>query len=476
MGWGFLTLLTFFGGAGLLAFFVMKSGNMKTYIPPEDSSEHKLFITREKAEALRNIYITVYRTLNTNAVFSVMSDLFFHSVYSELLLLRKLGIRRELYFVPKPTKDNEEENFVMVSASYGSLTFTDTSDKGEYWERLVDTATDQILYERHYKHAEFYMRFNRNPNRLGSQQLYCCGCGTPLSINGEVFVCSSCGNTYHGDSYEWMMTGVEVVERDALGTSVDRDAETGKKDNSSTIANIAVGALLVMLVLSFFSGGNAVIRGLTIIVNLLMLGIYGLAAAVIVTNNGPYKKLVEFDGNCHPERVADRANFLVKKMLLAREIDPSQIKPFMDEVCYNQWRGNLVNTDEHVLFSKPAFIAGSIRKFWTDNQRQYVLVQAAVSLTTLTPDRQVKLKDDFVAMILYRNLATRYQNARSAEIFTCQGCGMSINMTADAKCKFCGTGYDVADYDWKIYQFTSPHIGLVSKIEKVVSLFTKKKQ
>ncbi|MDR0325418.1 MAG: hypothetical protein LBI19_04895 [Oscillospiraceae bacterium] len=453
---GLFTILNMIA-AGMLAYFILaKINNWKmTMTTSKDEDARKWIVPPERTSVLRDLYIKFYKDLNVKAAFNAFSDLFYHTVLSDIQLLRKFGIRREMRFVVNEKRLESAEDTTQITATEGSLAFTDRDEFGEYWEQFVDTTTDQPLLQRHYAIATNSISFNRNPNRLAGETVYCAGCDTELTVDGEFFKCPNygCGNTYTADSYNWMATNIAFYESDAAGNVIQRNLKTGGIAWTQIGGYIVSALLFGTMILGFIFGSNEWMRtwayGFGLVFDVVTLIIVGL----MVKRKGPSKKLIDHDPNCNPQRVIDRAGYLVSSAYAASELNPEHMKPFMDEGFFGQWRASLQYPEDRVINVKPSFYDDVITGFWKDKNRQYVKAISTFNVTTIDRNREVKERLEYIESVLCRNIGARYTNVKSAENLLCPNCGESINATADARCKYCREGYDVADFDWKLQSY-----------------------
>lgn len=447
---GLLSFLSYWLGIYILTKVQARMSSMQVYVPDEKGIEFEKRISPDKANHLRSLYEKVFRSLDIRMVMGIMTDLLINETNLRIKAYNRLGITRQIVFEPEPEK-NRSEALVVVNS--GKFTVTNEEASGSYREQFIDSTTGLVLWERAWPKGGYNMRLIRNPEAGKLKERFCEGCGSPVLMEGEAYLCKNCGAKYTSDSYEWMLSHVAV-----WNAGVVRGAE----NDDSTLYSLIVKRIfpfgsMAMSVLGFFSGLNIILKFLTILsiaVNLLMYWIVGIPSIFWATT--PYKKLIAFDSMASPMKVMDRAAYLSGMMYGCSQNEPAKIKPFMEPDCYRKWSQRLreqalVQQNSSQIFHwESRFSTAGIRKFWVSGGMQHVLVGGMMEYWYLTSDRKVHTASQYNSLILCRKEKVRYKRAMDVECFCCKNCEMPIDFTADGQCRFCGSGYDIADFDWKI--------------------------
>lgn len=462
---GLLSFLTCWGGIFLLVKLQQKLSKLKTYVPKDTSVTFEKRIAAEKAERLRILYEKVFSTLDIRKGMAVMTDLFINEVNLRLKVYNRLGITRQIIFVPFPEKERSESLSVVNS---GKFTITNEQAQGSYKEQFIDSSTGIVLWERDWPKSTYNFRLIRNPEAAQHKERYCEGCGAPVELEGEIYICKSCGAKYSADSYEWMISGVMAWNEGIV---------QGASNETSTLYNLIVKRIMpygcmAMSILGFFSGGNILLKILTVLAILCNLMMYGVSAMTIVWAYTPVQKLVNFDQMASPQKVADRAAYLMSLMYGSYQTNPARMQPFMEPECYRQWRENLRELEavqqsgSQVFHWETKFGDANLRKFWVSGGKQHLLVGGLVEYWYLTEGRKAQHAQQYHYVVLCRNKDVRYSRAMDVECHHCANCGMPIDFTADGKCRFCGSEHDIAQFDWKIEKIHCPSEALMDFVEK----------
>lgn len=422
-----LGLGVFIGATILISMVVLKL-DMKTLMKESENPDDN--ISEAERDRYIGTYLNVFRNLNVKSLLSISTDLFYHQTLADIQHLTSVGLRKDIEFAAGENPDGTSMGFAMV---LGKFAWTSHQMNGSCRERIVDSLTDRVLVDKYNPAGWLLLSLNKTPGRTKNEEIYCSGCGTPLLINGELFICKNCGATYTADSYDW------VINKFKLNSSA--------VTNGATFAGFAVCCLPILALVSLF------VKFLQPISNVLSCAlIFGSIAYLIaaVIYYIALLKLSSYDRNSSMFKVEDRFLYLTSLFVKSRSGDRSAMKMFMHEGAYNYWLQNDIPTGNRIIdyeFSKLTHI----KDFIIADGYQHLTIKSTVKMVLFNEQtRQVQKIKRPVSFGLYRRQNTRYESKAAAEIINCSGCGMSINMTADGKCKFCGKEFDVADYDWKI--------------------------
>lgn len=460
---GFLNLLICIISITFIVVYNTKAGKLKVYVPQGSEEKFERRMTSEEKTNLFNIYRNVFFNLNIRTCMSVMTDFLINDLHQKLKIYNKFGIRREIVFVPKVEKERNDSYAAYEMGKYASYT---DSENGSYMERFVDITTNTVLWQRKWDKAELAIKLIRNPDAKTRNVLLCNGCGTPVQVDGEIYVCKNCGAKYSADSFDWMIGGVLPSNKGVVSG----------QENESTVFNLGIKFIgifaIFMPFIGFFSGVSPVIAALTWINIVLCLLMFGIGIIFVIKKNAPYKTMLQIDPLMSPQKIADRATYLTSLMYGCFEEDPSKMKPFMDEPYFNIWKNNLnlikqlQGNNSHIFHWEVNGDAATINKFWTDNNRQHVTIGVPTEYLYITDEKQAHVKKMGHVVTMYRNINTRYRSASDVESTVCPGCGMPVDLTATGRCKYCGNTFPIEYFDWKIESY---HLIDVKGFNKMVN-------
>lgn len=474
MSTGFLYLLVFIASMSILGFVYLKISNTKMVEAKEDASELDKPISAEKASKFRNILFRVFKCLDIRIAMSYMTDLFINETALKIKALNRLGLRKEISFVPFKNSRDDASTIHFIT-NFGKYSITNDDDKGYYKEQIIDNTTERVLYEKDYPKATLSMQLIRNPDAKRSKEFYCEGCGTPIQLDGEVFICKNCGAKYSADNFDWMLSKTSASNDKLIQTKTDME-------KNRTLGMLIGYFVFGMIPISFFAEKLFVLKFLTYASMILWIIVAVVVTITCLAMNLPYRKLISFDRLATPQKVADRAGYLLGLMYGCYQTEPSKMKPFMEDGCYAQWRREVEELKHLQPYSSMVFDWDSamesfnISKFWTDSQKQYISLWTTVTYLCLTEDRQIKEAMGLHQVILCKNINAKYKHALGVESHFCSGCGMPIDFTAEGKCKFCGNTYDIAEFDWKIHSFSEPFAGTTKFLRKTFKLLGLKEE
>ncbi len=468
MSTGIMYLLVFAISITVLCIVQLKASNLKMVEPKENAAEQDKPIRTEKAAKLRNSFFHVFQSLTIRTAMSYLTDLFINETSLKIKALNRLGLRKEISFVPHKNSRDDTSNVHFIT-KFGKYAITDDSDKGYYREQIIDNTTGLILYEKDYKKAALSMQLIRNPDAARSKEFTCEGCGTPIQLDGEIYICKNCGAKYSADSFDWMLSKISVTNDKIIQTKTDLQ-------KYSTIGKLGSFLVIGMIPASFFADKLIVLKYLTNFAMIFWILVAVITVVMTLLMNIPYRKLTSFDTLASPQKVADRAEYLLGLMYGCYQTEPAKMKVFMEADCYNKWQKDTKELSYLQLHDSQVFDWTSnmqsinISKFWTDSEKQYITLWTTVNYLYLTEDRQVKEATGLHQVTLCKNLNAKYRHALKVESHYCRGCGMPIDFTAEGKCKFCGNTYDIASYDWKIHSFSEPFEFLMRFFRKIFKL------
>lgn len=229
---GLLSFISYWAGIVVLTKFQFKLGNMKTYVPDDKRVEFERRIGADKADRLQALYEKVFRTLDIRIVMGVMTDLMLNETRLRIKAYNRLGISRHITFVSRPEKAEDD---ILTVVNSGKFTTTNEQRSGSYKEQFIDSATGAVLWERDWPKSGFNMCLIRNPEAGRVKELFCEGCGSPITMEGESYICKNCGAKFAADSYEWMISHVSAWNEGII---------SGAENDDKTIYNLVVKRIL----------------------------------------------------------------------------------------------------------------------------------------------------------------------------------------------------------------------------------------
>ncbi|MBN2897885.1 MAG: hypothetical protein JXO44_03825 [Clostridia bacterium] len=433
----------------LFGFLMEKMENQKTYRPENSfGGEFDRRISEEKSLKFRMLYFDLFRNRNINTVMNSVSDLLFQTLKMEINNLNQLGLRREIRFFPKKEKERDES---LTVSNFGKFSVTEEKLTGNYQEILIDTATDTVMWKREFPRASLKMILSRNPEQKGHKEFYCQGCGSLIELEGELFICIHCGAKYSADAYDWILSDLKL-ENDGVrgGTTGEKTDDMKRVDKGQKIGRLIGYMILPAFLASIFFRGSKLISTVSCTGMYVMIVAGFVSAVLYIYAILQYRRLIRFDRMSSPQRVNERAGYLLKRLMLTYQNAPNKMKAFMDEAFFATWRNSIETEEDRLIFSETDLSHITIKKFWIKNGRQHVKLEIATFNLYLTPERRVKESTRNFGVVLYRHQEVFYKNIFDIESVYCKGCGMPMDLSDDGQCKYCGTEYDLADYDWKI--------------------------
>lgn len=380
-------------------------------------------------------YLEALNTLNINSLSKFSTDLFYHSQENFIRLLSKLGLKRKIFvnFGDNISKTTDMNTIGKVSWMVQNIAC-------DYNEQLIDSVTGKILEEKKYPNTKYNLSLNKNPFRQYSNPTYCTGCGSVLNTSGEICICPNCGRTYHSDSTEWVINKV-YPDLPPLQNPI------------TLIAGLFGTLILIIPIISFFSLFISILHTVSVFLNVLTFLCIIAYCIYAIWYYYALLKLQNMDKLCSMFHVMNRIEFLIYQYISCLENNSALMKQFMDNEFYKYWSSTKpTNSHFHIIDYRTSNVC-TCSEFNVLNGRQHLKIKLPLTLSVFDDQsRQLIKVKRTLNMVIFRNQNVRYQNKHNSECFTCKGCGMSVNMTTEGKCKFCGTEYELADFDWIIEQ------------------------
>ena len=377
-----------------------------------------------------DIYNAAVMSGNIRRLHSILSDTMFHKTEADAQCLARYGVRREIEYTPN--------GFIEPSPLMydGKISMSSVQFPCRYTERYVDNRTGQVLHTTQYENATIVMSITRSDMRDPGEVISCTGCGQPVNTGGELFICQHCGATYTSDSYDWSISGYSV-----LG---DKSATPGLK-----FASYAVIVLMVLLpILGFVSGRVETLKPVVIIGNILMVGavLYWGLWSVPSSFRGIFD-MRRVDRLFSMQQFFGRSQYLLEIFFSGMNYNPTSLKPFIDPYVYAEIMQNYRPTGNLVLKSEDTG-KGKVSGLVNHGGKLYLSTTADVMLTVMDSTRRVQRIKKKLTYQMCRAESAMTTHKLDAEVLQCPGCGRSINLTANGRCKYCGANYDLSQIDW----------------------------
>ena len=228
-------------------------------------------------------------------------------------------------------------------------------------------------------------------------------------------------------------------------------SEVMKTSPVMTITTFVAAIMLILLpILGFGSGEKPGQMAFVIIGSIIMLAVVSYYTFVMLPNSTKsIDELRKMDPLFSQGSFDSRIGYLMKAFYCAMNFDVTSLKPFIDPYIYNEMRQTYRPTGKYILYAQPLFkmsfkgssVVRHMGRIFINYQREY-------QLTVFDGSRRIQKVTQLIKYQLCRgeNVRTAYKN--NMEALVCPGCGMSINLTANGKCKFCGTEQDLSQVDW----------------------------
>jgi len=376
-------------------------------------------------------YIDSVRTGNIRRLHSIMSDSMYHLTESDAQARARLGIRREIEYAPA--------GFIAPSPIMhdGKVSWSSVQFPVKYTERIIDNQTNQPLHTIHHDKADIVMTITRSDSRAPGEVLSCIGCGQPVDTSGELFICPYCKATYTADSYAWSISAYAVLSE--------------KSQEKSVIGRLTVVTMIMMIVLpilGFISQAVPFLRWVVIIVNILMLGMILYWGLWMVPNafRGVFH-MRKIDRLFSMSKFFSRVEYLMSIFFSATNYNPNNLKPFMDQYVFAEMMQNFQHTGNYVL-RVDMHGQGKTSAIKRHGGRHYMTLSINTDVVLLDSYRRVHELKKRISFQVCRAESAMTTLKSNFDILECPGCGRSINLTANGKCKYCGAGYDLSQIDW----------------------------
>ena len=411
----------------------IKIFNMYDESGADENLEKKEAFTANSRENYLSVYMQAFKSLNIQSLSSIMTDLQYHMASNKIKSLINRGLRQEIIIKEKTQSDSDTSGRDYIK--YGGINGIIDHVHAKYIERLFDNTNGKVLYEKNIPDANVQLILCKSNVKDTAEEKYCTGCGTKLDTKGELFICPNCGATYKSDSFDWVINRIKV-----------EDKQNGAITKISQF--ISFGMLAAILI-GFLFGKNPVVAVILAIINIAIVA-FGFWYKNFVKHS--YKaiyQLSEIDPNLSVIRLDSRVNYLTEIIYHSMNNNIYDLCTFMDPVEFESLLKNPSKTDDYFVDFKPMFtVLSNLRE--KDNRHYLTATLYFAKVTSINSKNEVKTSYKKISFDIYRYANVRYQTKTEMEGFICKNCGMPINLTATGNCKYCGTEYDLAEFDWKI--------------------------
>jgi len=147
------------------------------------------------------------------------------------------------------------------------------------------------------------------------------------------------------------------------------------------------------------------------------------------------------------QKFFSRVEYLMSIFFSATNYNPNTLKPFVDPYVFAEMMQTFQHTGNYVL-KVDTTGQGNTSETSRYGGRIYMTLSIDTDVTILDINRQVRKEKRKLNFQVCRAEGAMTSIKTVAEVLECPGCGRTINLTADGKCKKCGTEYDLSQIDW----------------------------
>lgn len=427
MNWFYITLGCIVFAAFSLVYIIVS--NIKFAKPAQDAKQ----LDRETALILLQKFITFFKDFNAEIAKTICSELFYYSLDTELRALQRVGIRKLITFKEAPSLPHFGQD---VRIGDGKNNFATGLLKGEYEEKYINTGNDQVLYTKTVPVATLVLAAIQSGNAFGKEQFYCSNCGIQLKVESNYIVCPRCGTKYNTESKEWALTDVRVMNY--------------QKSNQQT--NLIALTIFAALGLSFVGKYLIPVAAHNALMLVLNTALILLTVSYYNRLNRTFKilqKIAKRDLHFSRMVFVSRIEYLINLYFKAKSYNPQLIRAFSSRELSEKLLARY--SDQEVLIDleiKAVDLIGS------ENVNDHQVITAKAQLIMVVVDRHKRVRRRKVKTVLKlsRHNDAKTQVFTEADYLLCDGCGASINLTADGQCKYCSNPIDLSKYDWTLVE------------------------
>lgn len=417
----------------LIALFYVAFKNVKLKEGP--SGGFKAIIDNETRDRYVENITNVMKTFNLRTIASTVTEFLYCYIDQTIAVLKRIGIRKEVEVVEteilEPDSENSESINIIVND--GKNNMSTALVKGRIVEKYIDNVTDKVLYEKT-TNGYYVLEMLRSDHVESQNANFCSNCGAPMNIEGDFYICPSCATKYTTESANWI-----------VANSYCYDNKAGNRK-----AFLYFLPMIAMFIVAFIANFSSMkMKVISVMVDLLVLGIaLGYCAWLAKLVSG-INKIAKYDKEFSKKAFERRVGYLVRAYERAKDIDISKIRPFLEPSFY----AKLKEKNEYDEFYMLDFeiLKLVVKDFEIKDDKQLAYVSLDVNKITINEKKKVRKKKGKYDITLYRHKDTLTDVKMNPEVITCESCGRNINLTTDGKCKSCGNTYDLAKFDWIIF-------------------------
>lgn len=376
----------------------------------------------------------VTKTFNLKTIMSTVTESMYYSTECLVNVLKKLGIRKEVEVSIDEAQEGVGTDFAIVMSD-GKNNMMVENVPCRYTETYIDNVSEKVLLKKEYEKAYFNLELLKSDCMERQSAHFCSNCGAPMEINGDFFLCGSCNTKYTTESYNWVVTNACAYNM--------------KKGDIQGFFYM-VPVIVVMLMGLIGTIGGIMMGIISVLCDLAFLAAVYFYGRNLKEKMYYFKVMSEHDPNLSKKAFEKRIHYLVRMYERAKDFDINRLKPFMEPKLYEKVKAE--NKYDDFYFLDMEVDRTYLTNFRIEGDKQIADAKIRMVKTTMNEKKQVRSKKEEISFSVYRHKDCLTDIKKNAEMFTCENCGSTVNLSLDGKCKYCGTTFDVSRYDWIIYQ------------------------
>ena len=414
-----------------VAFFYVTLKNVKFKGGP--SGGYGTVLDKETRDRYVKNIISVMQTFNLKTIAGTVTEFMYYYIDQTVAVLKRVGIRKEVEIIEANTPGANADSANIV-VSDGKNNMTTALVRGKYVEKYIDNVTDKVLYEKTVEDGYYVLEMLRSDHVERQNANFCSNCGSPMNIEGDFYVCPNCGTKYTTESANWIVANSYCYNNKA-------------GNMQALLVFLPVIVMFAVAIIAEFTSWK--MKVLSVFVDLAVLGIALSYIAWIAKLMVGINKIAKYDKEFSKKSFEKRVSYLVRAYERARDLDISKVKPFMEPSLYAKLKEQNKYDEFYMLDFE--IIKLVVNEFEIKDGKQLAYVSLDVNKITINEKKKIKKRKGKYDITLYRNKDTMTDVKLNPEVITCEACGRNINLTVDGKCKSCGNAFDLANYDWIIY-------------------------
>ncbi len=417
-----------------MLYVIFTSAKIRSTVSSQEGREAARMLDKENRNRIMKNITGVTKTFNLKTIMSTVTESMYYSTECLVNVLKKLGIRKEVKVEIDEALDNLDTNFSLVMAD-GKNNMMVENIPCRYTETYIDNVSEKVLLKKEYEKAYYNMELLKSDCMERESAHFCSNCGAPMEINGDFFLCGNCNTKYSTESYNWVVTNAY--------------AYNVKKGNVQSFFYM-VPVIVVMLMGFIGMVGGTLMAVVSVLCDLALLAAVFLFGRDIKAKMHYFNVMIEYDPNMSKKVFEKRLQYLVRLYERARDFDINRLKPFMEPKLYEKIKAE--NKYDDFYFLDMEVERTLLTDFRIEGDKQIADAKIRMVKTTMNENKKVRSKREEISFSIYRHKDCLTDIKKNAEMFTCENCGSTVNLTLDGKCKYCGNTFDVSKYDWIIYQ------------------------